>query len=179
MRISDENTNGSLFDESGHLTEETFSQLIHNQLNDLQSLEVSEHLSFCDQCLEKYTNILCPDFPAETNMEDDTEKVTLLSPPEPLAPSVLQKIQRKNRVFYLKKLTSLAIAASLTLVIWGGDFSLHLIEKSEQISETFLAPHDMISEHSQKFQRDFNRFVSKMDQKVTNFSFDFLTAKDN
>ncbi len=39
-----------LFTADGHLTDLAFKLLIDEQLDSLQSLEVSEHLSFCDRC---------------------------------------------------------------------------------------------------------------------------------
>ena len=38
-----------LFTPDGHLTDQAFSLLLSEQLDQLQSLEVSEHLSFCDK----------------------------------------------------------------------------------------------------------------------------------
>ena len=51
--------NLELFTADGHLTDSAFALLIQEKLDPLQSLEVSEHLSFCDRCLERYTAILC------------------------------------------------------------------------------------------------------------------------
>ena len=48
-----------LFTPDGHLTDQAFSLLLSEQLDQLQSLEVSEHLSFCDKCLDRYTSLLC------------------------------------------------------------------------------------------------------------------------
>lgn len=93
-----------LFTADGHLTDLAFKLLIDEQLDSLQSLEVSEHLSFCDRCLERYTEILCSDAPVDLDTGQELpEVVHLMEPPASLHDSVMQTIQNKTRVFYLKK----------------------------------------------------------------------------
>ena len=110
-----------LFTADGHLTDLAFKLLIDEQLDSLQSLEVSEHLSFCDRCLERYTEILCSDAPVDLDTGQELpEVVHLMEPPASLHDSVMQTIQNKTRVFYFKKAASVAVAASLTFVFWSG-----------------------------------------------------------
>lgn len=111
-----------LFTADGHLTDSAFALLIQEKLDPLQSLEVSEHLSFCDRCLERYTAILCGEPLADSGGTDQTLPVTahLIEPPQPLLPGILQKLKHRAQVFYLKKATSLVVAASLALVFWSG-----------------------------------------------------------
>ena len=63
-----------LFTADGHLTDLAFKLLIDEQLDSLQSLEVSEHLSFCDRCLERYTEILCSDAPVDLDTGQEREQ---------------------------------------------------------------------------------------------------------
>lgn len=123
-----------LFTADGHLTDQAFSLLLSEQLDQLQSLEVSEHLSFCDQCLERYTSILCGEISLDSNEAVEPSPAQpivsqpaadhLLEPPPQLLPSVMQQLAHRTRIFYLHKFTSLAVAASLALVFWtGGIFS--------------------------------------------------------
>ena len=51
----------NLFLESGHLSGEGLDALIAGTLDELQSLEAAEHLSFCDDCLLAYTQRLAED----------------------------------------------------------------------------------------------------------------------
>lgn len=49
------------FRADGHLTEESLDFLAASQpMNSLARLEISEHLSFCDMCLQRYSEKLTP-----------------------------------------------------------------------------------------------------------------------
>lgn len=50
-----------LFFSDGHLTDEALQGLIDGNLDELSRLEVGEHLSFCDTCLDRYTALLTGD----------------------------------------------------------------------------------------------------------------------
>ena len=49
-----------VFRNDGHLSDGALESLIHNgeALDDLTRLEAAEHLVFCDQCLQRYTDLL-------------------------------------------------------------------------------------------------------------------------
>ena len=49
-----------VFRNDGHLSDGALESLIHNgeALDDLTRLEAAEHLAFCDQCLQRYTDLL-------------------------------------------------------------------------------------------------------------------------
>ena len=73
-----------LFDPNGHLTDDAFGALLRDEpLDEMERLEISEHLSFCDRCVERYAALL-----------DGSE---LLSPPEPVAPPVFRRIRERAR----------------------------------------------------------------------------------
>lgn len=116
-----------LFSFDGHLTDTAFKLLMEEKLDPLQSLEVSEHLSFCDRCLERYTDILSG-VPLLTEETDVPATVRLIEPPASLHTGIMQAIRDKTRVIYLHKFGSLAVAASLALVFWSGGLftSTHL-----------------------------------------------------
>ena len=72
-----------LFDQNGHLTDEALQALIREEdLDELQRLEISEHLSFCDACTARYTDLLCDD--------------VLQSPPVPLYGESMKKVRKKE-----------------------------------------------------------------------------------
>ena len=50
-----------LFLQNGHLSDEGLQALIDGTLDELQRLEAAEHLSFCDECLTRYTALLTGD----------------------------------------------------------------------------------------------------------------------
>ena len=49
-----------VFRNDGHLSDGVLESLIHNgeALDELTRLEAAEHLAFCDQCLQRYTDLL-------------------------------------------------------------------------------------------------------------------------
>ena len=47
-----------LFREDGHLTDEGLRALIAGELDEMGRLETAEHLDFCDQCVERYSELL-------------------------------------------------------------------------------------------------------------------------
>ena len=51
----------NLFLENGHLSKEGLDALVAGTLDEMQSLEAAEHLSFCDACLLEYTQRLTED----------------------------------------------------------------------------------------------------------------------
>lgn len=71
-----------LFHENGHLTSEGLKALTEGRLDELARLEAAEHLSFCDECLVRYTALL--------------EDAPLAAPKAPLAPGVWQRIRRRT-----------------------------------------------------------------------------------
>ena len=47
------------FRPDGHLTDEALAALIRGAaLVELDRLELAEHLAYCDQCLQRYTELL-------------------------------------------------------------------------------------------------------------------------
>ena len=96
-----------LFDPSGHLTDRALLALVRSEeLDELDRLEMAEHLAYCDRCLQRYT-VLLTDAP-------------LLTP----ARSCQESLWRRLRVRTLRLLTSryataaAAVALALTMV-WG------------------------------------------------------------
>lgn len=95
----------TLFNEKdGHLTDEGLQAVIQEPLNEMQRLEVAEHLSFCDECLVRYTTLLGDD--------------VLMDPPAPLREPVLKRIKRRAGRILFNKYTTVAAAACLAAVLW-------------------------------------------------------------
>lgn len=174
MKRNDAFPSDELFSPDGHLTDTAFELLINEKLDPLQSLEVSEHLSFCDRCLERYTAVLTGEIllqnasveakDSSSPKESDVIPVHLIEPPPSLLFNVMKQIQIKNRVFYFRKITSVAVAASLALVFWsGGVFSANrffgnadrFLYGIQASSQTLMERTNEISENISEFFNDF------------------------
>lgn len=94
-----------LFDTNGHLTDNALQAVIAQTLDEINRLEAAEHLSYCDDCLLRYTAMLTDD--------------TLLVPQNPIAPPVWSRIRKKAMQVFFNKYTTVAAAASFALVLWG------------------------------------------------------------
>lgn len=94
-----------LFHENGHLTSEGLKALTEGRLDELARLEAAEHLSFCDECLVRYTALL--------------EDAPLAAPKAPLAPGVWQRIRRRTWRIVTSRYATAAAAAAFVLIIWG------------------------------------------------------------
>lgn len=122
----------TLFDERGCLTDEALRGTVAEEhFEELQRLEIAEHLSFCDRCLERYSGLL-------------TEEV-LLTPQNPVEEKVMQRVHKKVERFVFHRVTAAALAACLALAfLFGGAFDMSLapgqssvpfVEASQRISE--------------------------------------------
>lgn len=97
-------------DDSGCLTDFALQSLLAGSLEELERLEVAEHLSYCDGCVDRYTALLTGD--------------VLEEPPELMKQSVLSALRKKAAKVFVNRYFHMAVAASLTLVLWGsGVFS--------------------------------------------------------
>ncbi len=94
-----------LFNKEGHLTDEGLRAVVDGTLDEMGRLEASEHLSFCDSCLVRYTELLADD--------------TLLVPEMPLTPTVLARVRRRAVRVFFNRYTRVAAVAAFAVVLWG------------------------------------------------------------
>ncbi len=141
-------------DETGCLTDGALEGLMEGSLDELQRLEVSEHLSYCDACVERYTALLADG--------------VLLEAPELMKQSVLAALRRKAAKVFVNRYFHMAVAASLTLVLWGsGVFNsfgeVRLVRPPEERN-----PEASISWRLNSFASDVSDGVTDfMDQLIT------------
>ncbi|MCI8335830.1 MAG: hypothetical protein HFI72_01480 [Peptococcaceae bacterium] len=108
---------GDLFDEEGHLTDQALSAFIQStdanhpiEFDELQRLEIAEHLAFCDTCVLRYTELL--------------SDADMLPPSDLTTAAVMRDLEKKQRQGYAGKWLSMAVAASLAIFFWvAGVFS--------------------------------------------------------
>lgn len=98
----------TLFLKDGHLTQEAFEALSEGSLCSRQRLQIAEHLSVCDRCLERLSAVTALELPA----------------PSPCEKSVLQELHRArlHRVgLYLQRCGIVAAAACFAFMCWKYD----------------------------------------------------------
>jgi len=95
-----------MFNPDGHLTNQALQALNTSVLDELSRLEAAEHLSFCDQCLLRYTEVL--------------EQGQLITPPDTLKPKILAELRRRSLRLFSSRYATAVAAAGLALVLWSG-----------------------------------------------------------
>lgn len=115
-----------LFWEDGHLTDEALTALVEGSLNEDQRLEVGEHLSFCDKCLDRYTALLTGEV-----LEQPSEDQTL---------PTLRRVRKKQRRLALHRYASAAAAVVLGSVLWYSGVFQAVGESLNQPPESFAKP---------------------------------------
>lgn len=93
-----------LFNREGHITNEGLNTLVSGGLDELQRLEISEHLSFCDACLEAYMQRL--------------EEGPLLTPEKPVKAAVMRCLWKKRLAGGLRRAGMVAAAACMAVGLW-------------------------------------------------------------
>ena len=101
-----------IFHKDGHLTDDALRALIcGEELSPLERLEISEHLAFCDVCLQRYTNAL-----------SDT---VLLVPEHSCQEGLWRRIRARTIRLLTSRYATAAAAVLLALtVLWGSKPSL-------------------------------------------------------
>lgn len=95
-----------MFKTDGHLTDQAMQALNAGHLDELCRLEAAEHLSFCDECLLRYTATL--------------EQGELITPPDTLKPKILAELRRRSLRLFSNRYATAIAAAGLALVLWNG-----------------------------------------------------------
>ena len=93
-----------LFLQTGHLSDEGLQALIDGTLDEMQRLEAAEHLSFCDECLTRYTALLTGDV-----LEEPEQDVTL---------PVMRRLRRRAVKSAWNRYAAAAAAVVITAGLW-------------------------------------------------------------
>ena len=96
-----------LFDSAGHLTDGALLALAHEEVPDeLARLEMAEHLAYCDQCLQRYTDLLA--------------NAPLLTPAHSCRESLWRRVRARTlRLLASRYATAVAAVALALTVLWG------------------------------------------------------------
>lgn len=93
-----------LFREDGCMTDAGFRAMMDGQLDELGRLEAAEHLSYCDQCMDRYTDLLTAD--------------ALETPPRSVQGAVMGTIWARLMQNTYGRAAVAGVAAVLALTLW-------------------------------------------------------------
>lgn len=108
-----------IFQSDGHLRQEALYALAQNQpLEELERLEIAEHLAFCDHCLQRYTHALGDN--------------ALLTPAHSCRETVLQRIRSRTLHILSSRYATAAAAVALALTFLWSDHPVPKIIMTER-----------------------------------------------
>ncbi len=132
--------NQNLFDDRGHLTGAGLNAMENGSLDELGSLEAAEHLSFCNACLNRYTNWL------------EAMPQALLSPARDIAPQVQNLLRMRSIRVFTNKYVSIAAAVILAFALWNfGAFNISTGAAQRGVDRLAEGPRFSISQSIQQF----------------------------
>ena len=100
-----------MFDQNGHLLDEAIDALVlGEELDALTRLEIAEHLSYCDPCLQRYTKAL--------------EESLLLTPEISCQHTIWWKIRERTVRILTSRYATAAAAMALALTLVWADIPL-------------------------------------------------------
>ena len=143
-----------LFDREGCLTDFALRTLMEDgQLEELERLEIAEHLSFCDRCVARYGQLL--------------EQGLLEAPPEPLAPTVWQRIKRQARRLLLNRYATAAAAACFAILFWNlGVFTFDL-QKARPVDQLLTQSSIRFQQHSAAITQELTDTLNQIFQRFS------------
>lgn len=112
-----------LFDEEGCLSDFALNSAAsgYPELPELNRLEISEHLSFCDRCVDRFTALL-------------TGEALELPVPD-LAETIMQRVRRKAKTIFFNRYVTAAVAASIAMTLWvTGVFTDYGVHSTRRIA---------------------------------------------
>lgn len=102
--------NNALFDAEGHLTDGGLQALQDGRLDELGSLEAAEHLTFCDLCLARYTELV------------EAVSAQIMTPMRDLIPEVQALMWLRRFRIMTNRYVSVAAAVILAFSLWRFGF---------------------------------------------------------
>lgn len=141
----------NLFLENGHLAPDAYTALGGEGLPELERLEASEHLGFCDACMDHYLDVL-----------NETE---LMVPQMPVASAMQRRIRRRFVGVTFQKYATVAAAACLVVALWASGFF-----KMTPLAPTAATqPAQAAAQPEQTLGERMNNFASQVSDGVNGF----------
>lgn len=156
-----------LFHSDGHLTDYAFRALINDEpLDELSRIEITEHLSFCDKCVLRYSELLTDD--------------VLTEPEETVVPTVMERIRNRARLIFFNKYVAVVMAASIAMVLWvTGVFESFASDEMNQTINYLSERSDSFGEKTTNFVQNISNGVSDIIEKINNYNSDKQSENNN
>ncbi len=126
-----------LFSPDGHLTDKALMGLVDGSLDELSRLEVGEHLSFCDACLDRYTALLTGDV-----LEEPETDQTL---------PVMRKVYKRQADAAARRYATAAAAVVIGSVLWYTGIFNTVGKLLVQSPEVLLGADSYQAQHSEVY----------------------------
>ena len=146
--------NEKLFDAEGHLTDDGLYALKDGTLDDLGALEAAEHLSFCDYCLLRYTELI------------DAAPAFLQEPMRDLIPQVQNLMRLRRFRIMTNRYVSAAAAVVLAFVLWG----FASMGASQRMAARSVQPQEPRVTFGQWWDTTVNGFYDSLNDTFSNFT---------
>lgn len=146
--------NEKLFDAEGHLTDDGLYALKNGTLDDLGALEAAEHLSFCDYCLLRYTELI------------DAAPACLQEPMRDLIPQVQNLMRLRRFRIMTNRYVSAAAAVVLAFVLWG----FASMGASQRMAARSVQPQEPRVTFGQWWDTTVNGFYDSLNDTFSNFT---------
>lgn len=131
------------FDIEGHLTDFALEELLYGEPDEMTRMETSEHLSFCDECIKRYSILL--------------EDYELISPIEPVAQGVIRKIRIRAIRIVTNKYATMAAAACFALALWtNGIFDMGYELAKRDDGYNYTVSNTLVDTVSNKMEKIFD-----------------------
>lgn len=146
--------NEKLFDKEGHLTEDGLYALKDGTLDDLGALEAAEHLSFCDYCLLRYTQLI------------DAAPACLQEPMRDLIPQVQSLMRLRRFRIMTNRYVSAAAAVVLAFMLWG----FASLGSNQQMAARSVQAREPRMSFGQWLDTTVSGFYNSLDDTFSNFT---------
>lgn len=146
--------NEKLFDKEGHLTDDGLYALRDGTLDDLGALEAAEHLSFCDYCLLRYTQLI------------DAAPACLQEPMRDLIPQVQNLMRLRRFRIMTNRYVSAAAAVVLAFMLWG----FASLGSNQQMAARSVQPREPRMSFGQWLDTAVTGFYDSLDDTFSNFT---------
>lgn len=142
------------FKPDGCLTGEALKALASGEnLEEITRLEISEHLSFCDSCVLRYTELLSEE--------------TLSEPQTSVVPTVMERIKRRAQLIFFNRYVAAGLAACFALILWGTGFFESFVKGAEIGVNSFSEANIRFTEYSSDKLSSLSERLSDFTEKLS------------